>query len=107
MGSSREMESVIIKFNPQVREDNVEYTKLGNIISVNGDPIDLDTIPNGATVLNEATDTDFIQEIEKDGAGNITINLLWAYSIPSDINDWPADLIDPVDGVIQPIASTL
>lgn len=98
---------MIIKFSPQIRDSITEFVKIGNNLTVDGELLDLDSIPNGSTVPSEAIDVNSVNSIIKDISGNITIELVWTYSDSNDwISSWPADLIDPIDGIIAPIEST-
>lgn len=91
-----------IVFNPQKSNKETEINIENNILTYNGNEINLDEILIGATV-----GSDYII-IDKDLENNLEISLLWQYIDNNEINRFPKDLIleDNYNGKIKPIEST-
>ncbi len=90
---------MMIKFNPQKAEKQTTASINGDILTYNGEKIDLSKIPAGATAKAE------FLTIEKDDENHATITMLWQYTEPTLVNSFPADLIVE-SGKITPKEST-
>ena len=88
-----------IKFNPQNAEIQTTASIENNILTYNEHKIDLSSIPNGATAINEYL------TIDKDLDGNIQITILWQYIDSKIENCFPKDL-EIEEGNIYPKEST-
>ena len=84
-----------IIFNPQKAENQTVASIANNMLTYNGESIDLKTIPNGATATNEYI------TIDKAIDESITITMLWQYIEDTAINRFPLD-IDILEGEIKP-----
>ena len=91
---------MIIKFNPQKSNKVTTASVYSNVLTLNGESVNLLDIPNGATAYN-----DYVT-IDKDISGNVTIDILWHYVDATTINEYPKDLIID-NGNIYPKESTI
>lgn len=51
---------MIIKLNPQRRDDTLALSKSGDALTINGVPYDFSQLPEGATLPREAIDCEWI-----------------------------------------------
>lgn len=68
---------MIISFSPKRSDETLTLSREGDILNVNGLPIDLSVIPEGATLPAEAIDSDWIVDaVERiDGVLHVTVVL--------------------------------
>jgi hypothetical protein len=94
---------MIIKFSPQVAIKKLTIIKAGDVLSLNGDVLDLSEFPVDSFIDCEDIDNDYVIKVESDLLGEITATIIWPYSdINSQREAYPNDLINPNDGVITP-----
>jgi hypothetical protein len=65
-----------ISFAPQRRDDALTVSKAGDVLTLNGDPIDLSDLPEGATLPAQAVDCEWIAGDIERIAGEIHLTLL-------------------------------
>lgn len=92
---------MIISFSPQRRDDAFTLVRNGDTLVVNGDPVDLAAIPDGATLPAAAIGSAWIAgDVHRiDGLLHVTL-LLPHGSRPSPAVAFPADIVDPPDGPV-------
>lgn len=92
---------MIIHLVPQGRLDTIEIVKDGDVLTINGDVIDLSSMPDGATLPAPAIDNKWIVgQIDRiDGA--IHINVICPYRERGGHVDTPPSIIDPPDGPVN------
>lgn len=73
--------------HPQRRDDGLVLSRIGSILTINGQALDLTPLPNGATLPKDAVDCDWLAgDIVRDELGVLHIPLLFPHGpIP-----WPA-----------------
>lgn len=86
---------MFVKFRPQRSTFKTSASIDGNVLTYNGEDIDLSFLSNGDTATNE------FLTIDKDADGNINISMLWNYEVETLIDAFPKDK-DVTDGVIEP-----
>ncbi|PRD42189.1 hypothetical protein C5748_17135 [Phyllobacterium phragmitis] len=91
-----------ISFCPQRCESSLTVTKSGDILTINGDPVDLSGIPDGATLAADAVSNEFVVgEVERI-SGELHLTLLLPHGPnPSQAVAFPAPLADVPDGPLQ------
>lgn len=91
-----------ISFSPQRRDDALTVTKAGEVLTINGDPIDFTVIPDGASLPAEAVSSEFVTGTIERIAGDLHVTLLLPLGPnPSQAVAFPADIINPPDGPID------
>lgn len=98
---------MIIIFSPQFSGNEVTFIKNGNTLEIDGEVLDLSLVPANSLADNDAINNDNVLRVETDEEGEPTITLLYPYAENTDVNRFPANLIDPEDGEIKPIESAL
>lgn len=91
-----------INFSPIRSDDDLSISVSGDIVTINGDPLDLSVIPTGATLPHGAIDSEWIAgPIERDDAGilTVTIRLPHAHNAP-EARRFPVPIIVTEDGPI-------
>jgi len=91
-----------INLSPQRRDDTLEIVKAGDILTINGDTLDLSVIPEGAT-LKDAHDIHpfLIGDISRH-AGEIELTFILPHGAnPVQAVAFPEPLLDVVDGAIE------
>ena len=91
-----------IKLNPQRRDDTLTVTKQGDTLTINGEAFDLSVIPDGATLPADALSSEFLSgPVERiNGELHVTLTLPHGPDA-SEAARFPADIIDPADGVLE------
>lgn len=91
-----------IKLNPQRRDDTLSIEKQDGTLIINGIPFDLSVIPEGATLPASAVDCEYLSgDIERiDGVLHLSLVLPHGAN-PSQSVAFPADIINPADGVLE------
>ncbi|WP_299937501.1 hypothetical protein [uncultured Nitratireductor sp.] len=66
-----------VTFSPQLRDETLSLSKTGDMLTVNGEAFDLSVVPDGATLPQEAINSDwFVGPVERiDGELHVTLIL--------------------------------
>lgn len=90
-----------ISFSPQRRDDALIVAKVGDVLTINGDTIDLSVIPEGATLPAGAIDNEWIVgPVERIG-GVLHLTLLLPHGPnPSPAVTFPEAITAAADGPI-------
>ena len=90
-----------ISFVPQRRDDALIVVKSGDVLTINGDVVDLSVVPDGADLPSEAIDNDWIVGTVRrvDGVLHVSLILPHGPDAGEDVR-FPNDIVDPPDGVI-------
>lgn len=90
-----------ISFSPQRRDDTLTVSKTGENLLINGDPIDLSVIPDGATLPAGAIDNEWIAgPVERIG-GVLHVTLLLPHGPnPSQAVAFPEPITVTSDGPV-------
>lgn len=88
-----------VSFSPQRRDGILAVSKLGDILTVNGEAFDFSLVPDGATVPAGEVPCEWIVGPIERIEGDLQLTLLLPHSPkPSAAVAHPAPLIDPPDG---------
>lgn len=91
-----------IKLSPQRRDDTLAVTKVGDVLTINGDVFDFSGLPDGATIPAEDIPCDWIVGPVERVAGELHLTLILPHGPnPSPAVAFPAAIIDAPDGVIE------
>lgn len=92
---------MIIHLIPQMRGGALTVSRSGDILTVNGDVVDLSVIPDGSELPAGAIDNEWFTGALRriDGALYVSLILPHASDAP-EARRFPADIIDPPDGPI-------
>lgn len=90
-----------ILFSPRRDDRALVVEKLGDTLSINGEPFDFSVIPDGATLPATAVHCEFVEGTVRriDGALDLTLLLPYGVVAPGYYFD-PEPLVDPADGVL-------
>ncbi|WP_110947366.1 hypothetical protein [Pseudomonas bohemica] len=92
---------MLIKLSPQRRDDTLDVTKAGNVLTVNGDVFDFSPLTEGATLPQSAIGSEwFAGDVEMQN-GELTLTLL--LPLPANYSPeqaFPDDLVDVPDGPV-------
>lgn len=90
-----------ITFSPQRRDDALAVSRSGDVLTINGDAVDLSAIPDGATLPADAIDNEWIAgEVHRiDGVLHVTL-LLPHGANPSPAVAFPEPITVTEDGPI-------
>lgn len=93
---------MLIKFNPQRRDDTLAVVKQGDTLIVNGVEYDFSAVPAGATLPADAIDSDlFSGPVERiNGELHITLTLPHGPN-PSQAVAFPQPITVTNDGVVE------
>ena len=91
-----------INLSPQRRDDTLVLEKLGDVLTINGDTLDLSVIPEGATFPNAASIHPFLTgEITREN-GEIELTFIMPHgSNPSQAVAFPEPLLNVSDGLVE------
>ena len=90
-----------ISFSPQSSRDMLVLSKAGDMLTINGDTIDLSSIPEGATVRNASMLHPMLcGDIER-SEGRLAVVVALPYYGRSGYVPAPPPIIDPPDGPIE------
>jgi hypothetical protein len=93
---------MIIKLNPQRRDNTLTVSKTGDILTINGVAYDFSPLEDGATLPAEAIDCEFIVSPVERIDGQLHLSLLLPHGAnPSEEQRFPVDIIDPADGELE------
>lgn len=93
---------MLIKLSPQRRDDTLTVVKSGDVLTINGDELDLSAIPDGATVRDAWQLHSFLTgEIQRVN-GEIEITFILPHGPnPSQSVAFPEPIVNPSDGTIE------
>ena len=90
-----------INLTPQRRDDALELSLADDVLTINGEALDLTAIPAGATLPREAVECEWLaSDIERDAAGEITLSLILPHGFIADQTTDAAKAVlfpDPLD----------
>ncbi|MGI3128183.1 hypothetical protein [Nitratireductor sp. PBL-C9] len=91
-----------ISYSPQRRDASLSLSKLGDVLTVNGEAFDLSVVPDGATLPQEAISSDwFAGPVERIG-GELHISLFLPHGPnPSQAVAFPHPITVNDDGPIE------
>jgi hypothetical protein len=90
-----------ISFSPMRRDDALTVSKAGDVLTINGDPVDFSVIPDGASLPAAAVSNEFVVGTIERIDGDLHVTLILPHGpIPSETVAFPSDIIDPPDGPI-------
>jgi hypothetical protein len=96
-----------IKLSPQRRDDTLELSKAGDVLTINGAPFDFSALPDGATIPAGEVPCEWIVETVERIGGSLRLTLVLPHGPnPSQAVAYPQPIIDPPDGVIALPADT-
>ncbi|PRD42142.1 hypothetical protein C5748_18515 [Phyllobacterium phragmitis] len=91
-----------VSFCPQRCDCALSVAKSGDTLIINGDPVDLSVIPDGATLPADAVSNDFVVGNVERISGELHVTLLLPHGPnPSQAVAFPAPLADVPDGPLQ------
>lgn len=94
---------MIIHLVPQMRSANNKPSiiKSGDVLTTDGDPVDLSVIPDGAELSADAIDNEWLTGLVRRVAGVLHVSLILPHGPDaSEAMCFPADIVDPPDGAI-------
>lgn len=90
-----------IILSPQRRDDALDVSKVGDVLTINGAAFDFSALPDGATIPAGEVPCDWIAGPIERVAGELHLTLILPHGpSPSQAVAFPAPIIDPPDGVI-------
>lgn len=90
-----------ITLAPQRRDDLVMIEKAGDILTINGEPFDFSTLPDGATIPADVVPCEWIIGPVHRNAGTLELTVILPLGPNPPIEAaFPAPIINPPDGVI-------
>lgn len=90
-----------ISFSPQRRDGALTLSKAGDVLTINGDVVDLSAIPDGADLPADAIDNEWIVGTVGRIDGDLHVTLLLPLGADaSQSARFPTDLVEPQDGLI-------
>jgi hypothetical protein len=92
---------MIIKLSPQRRDDTLQVTKLGNILTVNGEQFDFSRMVDGDTLPRTAISSEWFSSDVEMVNGQLVLTMI----LPNPVNyspeqAFPVDLVDVPDGPV-------
>lgn len=91
-----------ISFSPQRRDDALQVSKLGDVLTINGTAFDFSVIPDGATLPASAVACEYITgDIERIGGVLHLVLVLPVGPDASQAANFPEPLINTADGVLE------
>ena len=92
---------MIINLSPQRRDDVLAISKLGDVLTINGEVFDFSIIPDGATLPSSAVTCAFITGVIERIAGDLKLTLLLPNSAnASNATRFPQPIINPPNGIV-------
>lgn len=97
---------MIISFSPMRRDDTLEVSRVGEVLTINGEAFDFSGLPAGSTIPAGEVPCDWITgPIDRDDAGTLRITLILPHGAnPPYHVAFPASLVSPANGIV-PIPS--
>lgn len=97
-----------ISFSPQRRDDTLEVSKTGDVLTINGEAFDFSSLPDGATIQAGAIPCEFIAGPVHRIDGELHLTLILPHGPnPEQWQAFPETLIAPPDGVLHLPADTV
>lgn len=88
-----------ISFSPQRSDETLAVVKAGDVLTINGDAVDLSGISDGADLPADAISNPFITGVVSRVAGELHVTLLLPHGdYPAEAVAFPQPLISPADG---------
>lgn len=92
---------MIINLRPVQMDETLVVSKLGDILTINGEQYDFSALPNGATIEEGSIPCPWIVRDVDRIDGQIVLTLLMPFrGLPPRHVRFPAPIIDPPDGEI-------
>lgn len=92
---------MIIHLRPQMRHDALTVIKAGDVLTINGDAVNLSVIPDGAELPAAAIDNPWLTDAVRRIDGVLHVSLILPHGPEaSESVRFPAAIVDPPDGVI-------
>jgi hypothetical protein len=90
---------MIINLSPQRRDDALEVSKAGDVLTINGAVFDFSSLPDGASIPHGIVPCEFIAgSVERiDGKLSLTLLLPHGANAPQ-VMRFPGSITDPPDG---------
>jgi len=91
-----------IKLSPQRRDDTLSVSKVGDVLTINGDAFDFSALPDGETVQPGVVPCEWIVGPVSRTGGELNITLILPHgpNPPASVA-FPEPIINPADGVIS------
>ncbi|HEV7278382.1 MAG TPA: hypothetical protein VGN80_19045 [Devosiaceae bacterium] len=90
-----------INLAPQRRDNTLEVSKAGDVLTINDDVFDLSAIPEGATLPADAIDCEWVSGDITRVSGELELTLILPHGPkPPQHVGFPNPIIDPPDGLI-------
>lgn len=90
-----------IHLQPQMRSDILSVVKAGDVLTINGDAVDLSVIPDGAEIPAGAIDNAWLTGTVRRVDGVLHVSLILPHGPEADESvRFPAAIVDPPDGPI-------
>ncbi|MBJ2182848.1 hypothetical protein JC795_32260, partial [Pseudomonas veronii] len=91
-----------IKLTAQRRDDPLQVSKRGDVLTINGAQFDFRELPEGATLPASAVDCEFvIGEITRTSGELIITLLLPCGPDATESANFPSDIVSPPDGNVS------
>ncbi len=88
-----------ISLSPQRRDDALEVSKHGDVLTINGEEFDFSNLANGAKLPREAVDCEWLASDVERIDGDISLTLIVPHGAnPSPAVAFPAPLVNPANG---------
>lgn len=92
---------MLIHLQPQRRDDMLTVIKAGDVLTINGDAVDLSVIPDGAELPSDAIDNAWLTGAVRRVDGVLHVSLIFPHGPEaSESVRFPAAIVDPPDGAI-------
>ncbi|KAB2687512.1 hypothetical protein [Brucella tritici] len=91
-----------IKLSPQFSDDEMILSKIGDVLTINGDAFDFSDLPDGGEYPAEALENEFIiGDVQRiDGVIHITVRMPYTNPEPPQSVAFPVPMIVSQDGPI-------
>lgn len=90
-----------IILSPQRRDDSLAVSKVGDVLTINGDAFDFSAIPDGGEIPAGVVPCRWITGPLRRVAGDLELTLILPHgSAPSNAVAFPQPIVDPPDGMI-------
>jgi len=91
-----------LTFSPMRREEQLTLSRVGDVLTINGEAFDFSGVPAGATLPRDAIACDWIAgDVERDGTGALTVPLILPHgaNAPEETR-FPIPITVTADGAI-------
>jgi len=90
-----------VRFSPMRHEETLALSKSGDILTVNGDPFDFSTIPEGTGLSPDDMPSDWITQVDRDVSGKLTVTMILPIAADAPMEArFPEALADVADGAV-------